>query len=67
MAQTTAFFALCVVLGVVAASAQVTVLTKDNFDAVVINGGKNSIVKFYAPWCVVVEKVFFQLFWGREG
>lgn len=71
MARTTAFFALCVLLGVVSASAQVTVLTKDNFDAVVVNGGKNAIVKFYAPWCVVVEKVwtrfFLQLFWGGRS
>jgi protein disulfide-isomerase A6 len=41
------FLALC--LGV--ASAQVTVLSGDNFDATVLKSGKNAIVKFYAPWC----------------
>ena len=41
---------LCVLLGIGASSAT-TVLTKANFDAEVINGGKNAIVKFYAPWC----------------
>ena len=40
------FLALC--LGV--ASAQVTVLSGDNFDATVLKSGKNAIVKFYAPW-----------------
>jgi protein disulfide-isomerase A6 len=33
------------------ASAQVTVLNGDNFDATVLKSGKNAIVKFYAPWC----------------
>lgn len=32
------------------ADAQVTVLNGENFDANVVNGGKNAIVKFYAPW-----------------
>merc|ERR1719253_2164566 len=41
------FLALC--LGV--ASAQVTVLSSDNFDATVLKSSKNAIVKFYAPWC----------------
>jgi hypothetical protein len=44
--------ALCVLLGVAAASAQATVLTTATFDAEVVSGGKNAIVKFYAPWCV---------------
>ena len=55
MARNTASIALCVLLGVAAAAsvaAGPTVLTKDNFNDVVVNGGKNAIVKFYAPWCV---------------
>ena len=31
------------------ASAQVTVLDGDNFDATVLKSGRNAIVKFYAP------------------
>mmetsp|Transcript_6215 Transcript_6215/g.25181 ORF Transcript_6215/g.25181 Transcript_6215/m.25181 type:complete len:197 (+) Transcript_6215:21-611(+) len=40
---------LSAILGI--ANAQVTVLDGGNFDATVVNGGKNAIVKFYAPWC----------------
>ncbi|KAF9424453.1 hypothetical protein BGZ94_008049 [Podila epigama] len=29
----------------------VTVLTETNFDAEVLNSGKNVLVEFYAPWC----------------
>ena len=32
------------------APSDVVVLTDSNFDSVV-NGGKNVLVKFYAPWC----------------
>ena len=39
---------LSAILGI--ANAQVTVLDGGNFDATVVNGGKNAIVKFYAPW-----------------
>jgi len=27
------------------------VLTEDNFEALVVDSGKNAFVKFYAPWC----------------
>jgi len=39
---------LSAILGI--ANAQVAVLDGDTFDATVVNGGKNAIVKFYAPW-----------------
>ena len=35
----------------VAVAGPVFEATDANFDAQVINGGKNSFVKFYAPWC----------------
>ena len=39
---------LSAILGI--ANAQVAVLDGGNFDETVLNGGKNAIVKFYAPW-----------------
>eukprot|EP00744_Colponema_vietnamica_P025182 GILI01036936.1.p1 GENE.GILI01036936.1~~GILI01036936.1.p1 ORF type:complete len:126 (+),score=16.41 GILI01036936.1:62-439(+) len=41
------FFALLVA----AASANVVVLTPENFDSVVLDSSKNVFVKFFAPWC----------------
>ena len=32
------------------ASAEVVQLTDENFDSFILNSGKNSIVKFFAPW-----------------
>ena len=50
MRRTSAF--LCSALALVgAATAQVTVLDAASFEANVVNGGKNALVKFYAPWC----------------
>lgn len=46
---TTALVCLAAAFGV--ASAQVATLTASNFEAEVLNGGKNAFVKFYAPWC----------------
>ena len=43
---------LAVALALFGNADAVTVLGKDNFADVVVNGGKNAIVKFYAPWCV---------------
>ncbi|EEH57167.1 uncharacterized protein MICPUCDRAFT_33337 [Micromonas pusilla CCMP1545] len=42
---------LAVALALFGNADAVTVLGKDNFADVVVNGGKNAIVKFYAPWC----------------
>ena len=39
-------------------SAQVTTLGSSNFDAEVVSGGKNAIVKFYAPWCARFPRTF---------
>ena len=51
MRRTSAF--LCSALALVgAATAQVTVLDAASFEANVVNGGKNALVKFYAPWYV---------------
>lgn len=33
------------------ATGNAVVLTSDNFDELVFKSGKNSLVKFYAPWC----------------
>lgn len=41
---------LAVALALFGNADAVTVLGKDNFADVVVNGGKNAIVKFYAPW-----------------
>lgn len=30
---------------------EVAVLTEENFDSLVLNSGKASLVEFYAPWC----------------
>jgi len=32
------------------AAAEAVELTKDNFEALALNGGKNAFVKFLAPW-----------------
>jgi len=42
---------LLALFSAVAVSAQAVDLTADNFDDLVMNSGKNAIVKFYAPWC----------------
>ena len=42
------FVALFAVLSV--ASANVVILTPDNFDSVV-DGSKNVLIEFFAPWC----------------
>ena len=46
--STTLALILSAILGI--ANAQVAVLDGGNFDETVVNGGKNAIVKFYAPW-----------------
>ena len=43
-----AFLALAAL--VAAANAEAVELTNDNFDELVLNSGKNAIVKFLAPW-----------------
>jgi protein disulfide-isomerase A6 len=48
MLTTASFFALAGLLAF--ASADVVVLTPSNFDSVV-DGSKNVLVEFYAPWC----------------
>ena len=46
-------FALVLSAIAAVANAQVAVLDAGLFDASVVNGGKNALVKFYAPWCVI--------------
>ena len=41
---------LLVATGISAALAGSQEATADNFDSIVINSGKNSLVKFLAPW-----------------
>ncbi|XP_065860391.1 probable protein disulfide-isomerase A6 [Euphorbia lathyris] len=36
---------------IAAVSSSVVVLTSDNFDEVVLDGSKDVLVEFYAPWC----------------
>jgi len=43
-------FIVCLVITVVNSSGPVE-LSEANFDNLVVNGGKNSFVKFFAPWC----------------
>jgi hypothetical protein len=63
--------AIVLTLALIAAAqaAGPTILTKDNFNDLVYNSGKSAFVKFYAPWCVVVNYYFLwaAIFFSKHG